>query len=81
MAKSKWEKFTPEQRAYYLSQQRNKRIAKRKDQQARNMLADFLKAPSAEEKRAVIEGFCPHYFVFGTKLEPQPTKEYENEYA
>jgi hypothetical protein len=26
------------------------------------MLADFLRAPTAEEKRAVIEKFAPHYF-------------------
>ena len=43
------------------------------------MLADFLRAPTAEAKRAVIEKFAPHYFVFGTKLNPQPTKENEDE--
>ena len=37
------------------------------------MLADFLRAPTAEEKRAVIEKFAPYYFALtpkGGKDEP-----------
>jgi hypothetical protein len=33
------------------------------------MLADFLRAPTAEEKRAVIEKFAPHYFALTPKKE------------
>lgn len=36
------------------------------------MLADFLRAPTAEQKRKVIEQFAPLYFVLTT---PQPTQE------
>jgi hypothetical protein len=39
------------------------------------MLADFLRAPTAEQKRKVIEQFAPLYFA----LTPQPTKENQNE--
>ena len=52
---------------------------KREPRPQDHMLADFLRAPTAEAKRAVIEQFAPHYFVFGTKLNPQPTKEKEDE--
>jgi hypothetical protein len=37
------------------------------------MLADFLRAPTAEAKRAVIERFAPHYFLL------TPTKENQDE--
>jgi hypothetical protein len=37
------------------------------------MLADFLRAPTAEAKRKVIETFAPHYFLL------TPTKEKEDE--
>jgi len=43
------------------------------------MLHDFLLAKTPTEKRRVIESFAPHYFVFGTKLDPNPTKETEDE--
>jgi acetyl esterase/lipase len=39
------------------------------------MLADFLRAPTAEQKREVIERFAPHYFL----LTPKPTKEKQDE--
>ena len=52
---------------------------KREPRPQDHMLADFLRAPTAEQKRAVIERFAPYYFVFGTKLDPQPTKENEDE--
>jgi hypothetical protein len=52
---------------------------KREPRPQDHMLADFLRAPTAEAKRAVIEQFAPHYFVFGTKLNPQPTKENQDE--
>jgi hypothetical protein len=39
------------------------------------MLADFLRAPTIEAKRRVIETFAPHYFL----LTPQPTQENLNE--
>jgi hypothetical protein len=38
-----------------------------------HMLADFLRAPTAEAKRAVIERFAPLYFLL------TPTKENLNE--
>jgi hypothetical protein len=31
------------------------------------MLADFLRAPTAEAKRKVIETFAPHYFLLTPK--------------
>jgi hypothetical protein len=31
------------------------------------MLADFLRAPTAEQKRKVIEQFAPHYFSLTPK--------------
>lgn len=37
------------------------------------MLADFLRAPTAEQKRRVIERFAPHYFSL------TPTKESQDE--
>ena len=37
------------------------------------MLADFLRAPTAEQKRKVIEQFNTLYFLF------TPTKEQQNE--
>lgn len=37
------------------------------------MLADFLRAPTAEQKREVIEQFNALYFLF------TPTKEQQNE--
>jgi hypothetical protein len=37
------------------------------------MLADFLRAPTAEAKRRVIERFAPHYFSL------TPTKESQDE--
>lgn len=33
------------------------------------MLADFLRAPTAEEKRRIIEQFAPHYFSLTPKKE------------
>jgi hypothetical protein len=39
------------------------------------MLADFLRAPTVEAKRRVIETFAPHYF----SLTPQPTQENQDE--
>ena len=35
------------------------------------MLADFLRAPTAEEKRAVIEKFAPYYFALTPKKEKE----------
>jgi hypothetical protein len=37
------------------------------------MLVDFLRAPTAEQKRAVIEQFAPYYFAL------TPIKEKQNE--
>jgi hypothetical protein len=34
-----------------------------------HMLADFLRAPTAGAKRAVIERFAPHYFLLTPKKE------------
>jgi hypothetical protein len=33
------------------------------------MLADFLRAPTAEEKRRIIEQFAPYYFALTPKKE------------
>ena len=79
-SKTQWETYTPEQREKYLATQRNKRLIKRKEEHARSMLARFLSATNAKEKREVIKDFAPHYFVFGNELNPtNPYKENENE--
>lgn len=44
---------------------------KHEKKQADMMLTNFLRAKTAEEKRAVIESFAPYYFVFGTDLKPK----------
>lgn len=71
-----WEALTPEQRDKYLERDKKNRKAKsqakRDEEMRRNMLGNFLRAKTAEEKRAVIESFAPHYFVFGTTLDPKP---------
>ena len=46
---------------------------KREPRPQDRMLADFLRAPTAEAKRAVIERFAPHYFLL------TPTKENQDE--
>jgi hypothetical protein len=46
---------------------------KREPRPQDHMLADFLRAPTAEQKRKVIEQFAPHYFLL------TPTKENEDE--
>ena len=46
---------------------------KKVDRPQDRMLADFLRAPTAEQKRKVIEQFAPHYFSL------TPTKEIQNE--
>lgn len=81
-----WESLTPEQREKYCEKDKENRKlrskAKRDEEMRRNMLGNFLRAKTAEEKRAVIESFAPHYFVFGTTLDPrphQPTEENDNE--
>lgn len=79
---TKWASYTPEQKKMYSDQnvemKRNKRQAKLKDEQARNMLASFLTAKTASEKREVIKTFNPYYFTFGETLNPRP-QEYEDE--
>jgi hypothetical protein len=35
------------------------------------MLADFLRAPTAEEKRRIIEQFAPYYFALTPKKEKE----------
>jgi hypothetical protein len=70
MSTGKWKKPTGiEQTARHRDHRR--KVVRPQD----TMLADFLRAPTAEAKRRVIEAFAPHYFVFGTALNPQPTKE------
>ena len=46
---------------------------KKVDRPQDRMLADFLRAPTAEAKRAVIERFAPHYFLL------TPTRETKDE--
>jgi hypothetical protein len=71
MSTGKWKKPTGiEQTTRW--QERQLRKASPKDR----MLHDFLNAQTPTEKRAVIEAFAPHYFVFGTQLNPNnPYKE------
>ena len=79
-----WEALTPEQRDKYLERDKKNRKAKsqakRDEEMRRNMLGNFLRAKTAEEKRAVIESFAPHYFVFGNTLNPNNPYE-ENDDA
>lgn len=55
--------------------------ARQRDKQRRTsrpqdqMLADFLRAPTAEQKRAVIEQFAPHYFLLTPKENLNESKE------
>lgn len=49
------------------------RHRKKVDRPQDRMLADFLRAPTAEQKREVIERFAPLYFAL------TPTKEKEDE--
>lgn len=43
------------------------------------MLRDLLMATTPQEKRRVIETFAPHYFIFGTTLDPRNPYEQENQ--
>lgn len=54
-----------------------KRETKVKEEQARNMLANFLSAKTPYEKREVIRTFNPYYFALGETFNPR--KEIENE--
>ena len=57
MSSGKWKKPTGvEQTTRY--KERKAKLVSPKD----TMLADFLRAKTAEEKRKVIESFAPHYF-------------------
>jgi hypothetical protein len=53
----------------YSRQPHRKKVDRPQDR----MLADFLRAPTAEQKREVIEQFNTLYFLF------TPTKEQQNE--
>ena len=67
MSTGKWKKPTGiEQQSRWKDRQLRK--ASPRDR----MLRDFLNAGTPQEKRKVIESFAPHYFVFGTKLNPNP---------
>jgi len=54
------------------SRRKNKSV---REQQSTRMLAEFMKAQTAHEKREVIRSFNPLYFVFGETLNPRPQKE------
>ena len=71
MSTGKWKKPTGlEQRSRWKDRQIRK--ASPRDR----MLRDFLNARTPAEKRRVIESFAPHYFIFGTQLNPNnPYKE------
>lgn len=75
MSTGKWKKPTGiEQHTRWKERQLRK--ASPRDR----MLHDFLMARTPTEKRRVIESFAPHYFVFGTTLNPNnPYKENEDE--
>lgn len=75
MSTGKWKKPTGiEQQSRWKDRQLRK--ASPRDR----MLHDFLNATTAQEKREVIKQFAPHYFVFGTQLNPtNPYKESNHE--
>lgn len=74
-----WQSYTPEQREKYLHKdkvkRRTKSQAKLEDERKRKMLADFLRAKTASEKREVIKSFNPYYFTFGETLNPYKENE------
>jgi len=71
MSTGKWKKPTGIQQTTRW-QERQARKSSPRDR----MLQDFLNASTPTEKRRVIEAFAPHYFVFGTELNPtNPYKE------
>ena len=75
MSTGKWKKPTGlEQHSRWKDRQL------RKASPRETMLRDFLQAKTPQEKRAVITAFAPHYFVFGTQLNPtNPYKESNHE--
>lgn len=73
MSSGKWKKPTGiEQTTRW--QERQLRKASPRDR----MLHDFLRAKTPSEKRQVITNFAPHYFIFGTTLDPRNPYEREN---
>lgn len=79
-----WNSYTPEQRAKYLSQQKAKREgrnqAKRRDEETRAFLKNFLNSKTLTEKRALAKAYNPFLYQFGYKLDPNnPYEENEDE--
>ena len=48
-----------------------------REQESTRMLTEFLRAQTAQEKRAVISSFNPLYFVLGETLNPRKEVEHE----
>lgn len=56
------------------------RVHRRKEANPRDtMLADFLRAKTAEEKRKVIESFAPHYFILTPTAKELKQRKEEHE--
>ncbi len=49
-----------------------------REQQSVRMLTEFMQAQTPHEKREVIKGFNPLYFVFGETLNPRKEELYED---
>ena len=49
-----------------------------RQQQSLRMLTEFLNAHTPQQKREVIKGFNPLYFVFGETLNPRKEDLYED---
>ena len=50
-----------------------------RQQNSMRMLTEFLNAHTPQEKREVIKGFNPLYFVFGETLNPRKEVEHEQQ--
>ena len=74
--KEYWKNMSKEKKAKHNAECNARREKKRIQD---TMLTQFLRAETPAQKRAVIKSFAPHYFIFGTKLDPNPTKENDDE--
>ena len=82
--KSYYLRMSPEKKAEYNARDRANRKGKRKlsaeELQKEHMLRDLLMAKTPAEKRKVIEGFAPHYFLLTpsqAELRRRKAEQYE----